>query len=380
MCLEKVRRSFPLCFTDSRLVVVINQFASSRNFRIDSLRGWGCLAILILHGFSGYFHQHASPFWDSFLTELGNNIVSLFFCVSGYLIYQSLDTVAKTSKRPLATFYIRRAFRILPIWWILSTIMYLGGFFEFPIYLSQIFFYFGFFSYIPTYLPITPSWSLFVEENFYLFFPFLHRRIHQTRSVVVLLIGTVIVSVVWRSMAASWGVPTNNYFIGRSLFSKLPFFIFGVFILHMERFLKTTVIKSTFQRKLLLSFLGLVSLYYLASEDYRYCLFAVPLFTYVCMSPNNLFSCTEHISFLKYAGQRCYAIYIFHDPIMQIVKPATKIIDKVVSPTDGPFLWFSIYTVLILTLTLIISALSYRFIERPLIRYSYLITNRFKKI
>lgn len=350
-----------------------------RNSRIDSFRGWGCLAIVILHGFSGYIHNQTSPFWDSFFTELGNNIISLFFCVSGYLVYQSLERLNKTSHRPLATFYIRRAFRILPIWWILVTGMYLGGFFDFPIYLSQMFFYFGFFSYIPAYLPITPSWSLFVEENFYLLFPLFYQRLYRMRNVIALLIVTILTCLAWRSLAGSWGVPKDNFFISRSLFSKLPFFISGVFVLHLERFLKNRKMMAPHLQTIFLSFLGIVSLLSLATDNFRYSLFFVPLLTSICLAPNNLFSWSEHSSFLKYAGQRCYGIYIFHDPVMKIVGPATKFIDRIVDPNHGLFLWFFIYTALILAITFIAAAISFRFIERPLIKYSYEFTNRYKK-
>ena len=162
--------------------------AESRVLTLDGLRGCAVLLILVHHGVA------LSPLLESPVGTLRSYVraslgltfsgVDLFFVLSGFLIGGILlDHL--NSIRSLPTFYVRRALRILPLAWLnIGLILFLhdidvihtvdapapwwvyGGFLtNFHLALNH-----GW-----TFGPLTPHWSLSIEEQFYLVFPFFLR-------------------------------------------------------------------------------------------------------------------------------------------------------------------------------------------------------------
>jgi len=147
---------------------------------IDGLRAIAVLAVVIYHA------QFGST--DAFYLSGGYVGVDIFFVISGFLITSIILRELKTENFRFADFYERRARRILPAlftviscsipfaWWLMlpkAMKEYAGSI------LSSIFFGSNFWfwkqdSYTaePSLLkPFLHTWSLSVEEQFYLFFP-----------------------------------------------------------------------------------------------------------------------------------------------------------------------------------------------------------------
>jgi peptidoglycan/LPS O-acetylase OafA/YrhL len=349
-----------------------------RNLRIDSFRGWGCLLILVLHSSGPYAIGKDLFFSESDVTNLGANIVSLFFCISGYLVYQSLESLSTQQPHYRRIFYIRRFFRIIPLWWALIITMYFLGAFPKTVFLSQFFLYFGFLSYLPAFLPIVPAWSLFVEENFYLLLPWIHRFMSNLSKVLIAFFLSIICCVIWKNGAAFLGVPSDNYFISRNILSKMPFFISGIFLVHLERSLKKTQESFLQQNKFLMSVLGLISFVMIFHHYYIYSFIFVPLLCFICISPGNIFSMTEKSGFLRFAGERCYAIYILHAPIDFLTQKQQLFLKSFLRLEDKDFQWFCVHAIFIMILTLIVSELSYRCIEQPFLKWGYRLSDHWK--
>jgi peptidoglycan/LPS O-acetylase OafA/YrhL len=86
--------------------------SSARAVRLDSLTGLRFFAAMavFLHHATAY---QSSPAWAGFITNAGDNGVSFFFMLSGFVLAWSArdrDTVGR--------FYQRRAARILPLYWL----------------------------------------------------------------------------------------------------------------------------------------------------------------------------------------------------------------------------------------------------------------------
>jgi peptidoglycan/LPS O-acetylase OafA/YrhL len=190
----------------------------SRLPELDGLRGIAIALVLIYHYF--YFapapdHHPAEWFKRAFdsldqVAALGWSGVDLFFVLSGFLIGGILLD-ARGSPNYFKTFYARRVFRILPIYyaWIGAYIVVMavaGHFLEARIarasgweagsaIAAQFFFLQNLYPH--TYLAIgeawfLPTWSLAVEEQFYLIAPAVVRFV--TRSRLYLFLGFVILS------------------------------------------------------------------------------------------------------------------------------------------------------------------------------------------
>ena len=149
---------------------------------IDGLRAIGAIPVAIYHAGITYNSHNIMP--GGFVS------VDIFFVISGYLITLFLlKELFETKTIDFLGFYERRARRILPpLFFVLVVSSILGFFFLSPGYLENlsksifyvIFFVSNYFFEInsleysaPTslYLPMLHTWSLSIEEQFYIFFP-----------------------------------------------------------------------------------------------------------------------------------------------------------------------------------------------------------------
>src|ERR1017187_810091 len=145
--------------------------------------------------------------------------VDVFFVISGYLITATLISDIHNSRFSIAKFYERRIRRILPaLFGMLLVTSLLAGFLFCPtdlkvfgkslicavLSISNIYFWLqsGYFEPESTTRPLLHTWSLGVEEQFYIVFPLvlalLHKRVSkQLRTVVLLTAGvSLLVSII----------------------------------------------------------------------------------------------------------------------------------------------------------------------------------------
>ncbi len=129
------------------------------------LDGWRGIAIIMV--LLGHFNSFGKTH------HLGSFGVTIFFVLSGFL----MSRILFIQKTPLNIFYRRRLARILPVFWLYISIIFIGGwvfFREFDLYefLCTAFFlrtYFPDASIFKSYVPIGHIWSLNVEEHCYIF-------------------------------------------------------------------------------------------------------------------------------------------------------------------------------------------------------------------
>jgi len=150
-----------------------------KNYRpeIDGLRAFAILPVILFHAGFKYFSG-------------GFIGVDIFFVISGYLITGIIFNEIKEKKFSLTSFYERRARRILPnlllvvifssiLSWLLLDIHSLNIFGKSVIgvvtFSSNFYFWLkgGYFSESTELMPLMHTWSLSLEEQFYLFFPVL---------------------------------------------------------------------------------------------------------------------------------------------------------------------------------------------------------------
>lgn len=144
---------------------------------LDGLRALAVLAVIFFH---------ADPAW----LPGGFIGVDVFFVISGYLITTLLLGELSLGQFSLARFYERRARRILPALFIVLTTCLVASFFMMlpgalddfaksliavPLFISNVYFWsaHGYFDATTAIKPLLHTWSLGIEEQYYLAFPLL---------------------------------------------------------------------------------------------------------------------------------------------------------------------------------------------------------------
>lgn len=176
---------------------------------IDGLRAVAVLPVI-------FFHAGFSLFSGGYVG------VDIFFVISGYLITSIIFDEINSGKFSIIQFYERRARRILPaLFFILFVTTALGWLWLLPneyrqysesligvvSFTSNIFFYVtgGYFGGANEFKPLLHTWSLSVEEQFYLIFPLFILLVANTKrrtqySILLLLVVSSLSFAQWQSV------------------------------------------------------------------------------------------------------------------------------------------------------------------------------------
>lgn len=227
---------------------------------LDGVRAFACLAVLFFH--LNFFARETHvwvPIHDfgsaiGAIMLAGQSGVTLFFVLSGFLLFMpyAKSLLFHTPWPSLRTFYLRRAFRIIPAYYVILFILILWQHREYlqPQHLQELGLFMTFFMDMPiTYQKLNgPFWTLAVEAQFYMWLPLIafgislivRRGVLAWRlvSLVLCLVGLVI----WGLASRYWGYellwnPTHTIFnLPRSFINAILPFAYGSSGKYMEDF------------------------------------------------------------------------------------------------------------------------------------------------
>jgi peptidoglycan/LPS O-acetylase OafA/YrhL len=206
--------------SDTRASVVLAKHMPG----LDLLRGIAILAVIFFHGFA--FSAPDFPWHSRFaralfdITGFGWTGVNLFFTLSGFLITGNL---IDSEGRPnyYSRFFSRRALRILPPYFLILILLglthaaSLNYLFVCVIFLAdwpKLLLHGSFVAY-----PVL--WSLAVEEQFYMVWPWLCRRL-RNKGLLALCTGMIVLCPVLRGIGVAWAhgdVFSKPFMIGDNL-------------------------------------------------------------------------------------------------------------------------------------------------------------------
>lgn len=204
----------------------------ARTPSLDVLRTFAILSVLCLHSLE--FLTESSPRLV-YLFSYGWIGVELFFVLSGFLIGDQAFRESAKSQFSVGAFIIKRVFRTFPLYYtVLLVYLLLKPAVGFPFNDNPI----AYFFFIQNFLSpkdFVQSWSLCIEEQFYLLFPlaFSQFNLHNIRSFYWLLPG--IFSTLYRCFLYSKGLPANTlpgiaYNYQFPLFTHLDGLSWGIFL------------------------------------------------------------------------------------------------------------------------------------------------------
>jgi peptidoglycan/LPS O-acetylase OafA/YrhL len=182
---------------------------TERNQSLDLLRGVAILLVILAH--CAQAATSVAPGLSSFAEKYGEHGVQLFFIVSGYTMMLTFGD--KVGSAAIRSFYLRRVFRIVPLFWI-AIVFYLAitkgegfklwapdGIGAGDVALTFLFLHWGS---ITAFNSVVPGgWSIAVEMQFYLLFPLLIWLFRRPNGPILVYASIALVSVVGK-FAADW--------------------------------------------------------------------------------------------------------------------------------------------------------------------------------
>jgi len=349
---------------------------------LDGLRSLAIVSVLLFHYVNNAIEPQQANSVDRILramTSFGWIGVDLFFVLSGFLITRIILDNIRTANF-FKVFYIRRSLRIFPIYFLLLLLYVIISqiitnkeglkMFQYPIpvwyyalyiqnYAMGVQHNFG-----PQFL--TPTWSLAVEEQFYLVFPFL---IYLCRKQfrIPLMLTLVLIAILTRSF-----LHTNFYAYYTWLPSRIDSLTVGALLATIKTtdYFKARVSAIVGSAKMKYALIGMFLVLILLPE-----IFPIPIafkFTIVAFAFGILLFLVLDFGFLNrflsnrllvFIGTISYGIYIYHQMV-------NYLLHWIYFRKDTSFITAEekLVTMVSVIVTIIMAWASYRYFEYPLIK------------
>lgn len=337
---------------------------------LNGLRAIAALSVVIAH----ISQDGIADFGLSLITELpmAGFGVTLFFVISGFLItFLLIKELKKTNTVSIGKFYLRRVFRIWPIYYLFIFICFVVFHLaeeQQPLSNSQMWWYIFFAANIPFIfqngiLILVHYWSIGVEEQFYLFWPGLV-KLSKNKLIItatILLVSFLILKLVF------WYFLGNQSYLYRFI-SVTRFHCMMIGAVGAILYTNKSIIINILQNKIvqfiswvLFLTMGIGLLYIPAVVSHE--LIAVASLSMIVgqiSTKNRIFSLENY--FFDFIGKISYGIYVIHPLIVFLLSKFYKHLDIYI-----PVKYFLVYTSVI-GLTILFAWISYKYYESPFLK------------
>lgn len=220
----------------------------SRNFGLDVVRSMAIILVLISHSHLFYSKNVENLKFLSLFGVLG---VEIFFALSGFLIGKIIlnSLVENLSLNSLKTFYIRRWFRTLPLYFLVIFLVAIVNHQSIP---HRYYVFMQNFS--GTALGfVGVSWSLSIEEWFYLLVPAVlficlkvfGGRIERKKIFFIVTFSIALLSFALRFYTVLKFNPTWDFGVRKQIFLRLDAIMFGVILAGIRKYYNNIYEKIT---------------------------------------------------------------------------------------------------------------------------------------
>ncbi|MCC5612319.1 acyltransferase [Nostoc sp. CHAB 5834] len=336
---------------------------------LNGLRAIAALSVLISHvvmpGIADFGLKH------SFRLPLAEFGVTLFFVISGFLITYLLLLEKDKSPISVRNFYMRRILRIWPL--------YYGYIFAYLVLIvfsrssnselsSNFYWYLFFAANIPFVinegiLLLVHYWSIGVEEQFYIFWPWFV-KISRGKLIVCSLI---LLMVILSSKLLFWyflGKESVSYrFLSATRFHCMIVGAVGSIFYYQDKYLKFfnwKVLQLLSWAFFVLIGFGLIQIPATISHEF-FSIISLILIAEQVSSSNKVISL--ELPVLNFIGKISYGIYVIHPMVILLISPVIK----------GLLLGDVLKNILayssVITITIGLAYLSYEYLEKPFLKY-----------
>ena len=349
---------------------------------LDGLRGVAFLSVFFFHyGVSA----HTNTPWVLFAKQItagGWAGVDLFFVLSGFLI---TGILLDTSDDPhyFRNFYMRRALRIFPVFYGVALILLaLTPFLHLQWRLGHLpfLFYFGNIAMlrdpslgeVPPYVRIVHTWSLAVEEQFYLVWPMVVFYVRDAKRLISVCIAGIAGSLILRLLFLHIAPQAGWEWSYMNLPSHCDGLLCGAIVAILSRQVSLARMLRHVKPVFIASLAGLAAIiYHNGYAGYHNAWFAIAGFPLLAV----FFTCTllwtiqpgtslcrlGQTRILRFFGRYSYGMYIYHNLFFPLVARLLVVLQhRLHSPSLGGVA----YVLIALAATTVTSVLSFELFEK----------------
>lgn len=379
-----------------RPVRSLSSSSSARITQLDGLRGVAIGMVVLYHYFS--FHFTALPGtllgYLVYPTRFGWSGVDLFFVLSGFLIGGILLD-AKESKNYFQVFYLRRFFRIVPIYYLIL-LLFFSSMAWFAAHPSAIwpwrpqenlprYTYFLFlqniwatrYNFLGS-APLAVFWSLSVEEQFYLTLPFLVRFLSRERlrflAVEIILLAPVLRLALFSFFPSH---PQSWFLLMPCRADSLFFGVLGAILLRDPAW-RTRVERN---RTLLRAWIGLLAIgvpfvtqtqwaargLMMVSVMFTWlAAFYLSLLIYGLTFTESHLSRVLNLAWLRRLGVIAYGVYLLHEGVLDLTLRAASLAPKTIASLP-----YGMFALSATVTTLLLAEVSWENLEKSFVSFSH---------
>jgi peptidoglycan/LPS O-acetylase OafA/YrhL len=312
---------------------------------LNGLRAIAASLVLFIHayeiaGMCG--DKFSSAFYNRHL-YIGSDMVNLFFVISGFIItYILFIERIELDKVSLKNFYVKRILRIWPLYFGIMLIVdfllkYTGVYSNFSAFNKA-----GLillFTFSVTLMPFFPTaglsvlphyWSLSVEEQFYIVWPFVFKKIkpHRVLFVSILIISCMVVIRNILAYLSSHGYShiwlLLNEVLSSSKFSSIAIGIIGAYMVISRNLILDFAFNKWAQILAWSIFVYSIFLPFYIPYIHYEVMAVIYLILILNVSSNPAALISMESRFLDKTGTISYGIYMYHWPLIPLVIFAAK--------------------------------------------------------
>ncbi|HEY1984423.1 MAG TPA: acyltransferase [Terracidiphilus sp.] len=345
---------------------------------LDGIRGLAVLMVVMQH--YGDLSRSDSQILRilNIIKETGWAGVDIFFALSGFLITGILWQKRNEHNR-FKNFYIRRGLRLFPLYYAVWAFLAIYIFATHRPWRAD---YSAFLLYVGNFASRSPIgdfgvghfWSLAVEEQYYIIWPFVLWRLTNKRTAMYVLIFAAFFSIILKPALIVMHLGEWGYYL---LPSHMEGLAWGSFLalaavtpgLHPYLARAGRLMPVVFFAILGLEFYfhGLPNTYPLADA------FAIPLFSlgavlliWNSLLPGSLCGKLMNLRFLRFYGKYSYGLYVYH---LLLARPLRRMIYVPLSThIHSSLLAGTFYMAICLALLTLLAVVSFRYFESPFLK------------
>lgn len=307
--------------------------------------------------------------FGAFLAGIG---VAMFFTLSGFLITFLLLSEKSSGSISLKNFYMRRILRIWPLYFFYLLICLVVIYFiDFESVSYNLWYYILIAANIPfifggTIPLLSHYWSLAVEEQFYLIWPILSKLISMNKMLLYLLVSfgvLMFAKVIFKFIDVKFGISEPFYFLYVNRYDCMIIGAIAAVIYYQKKSILLGYLTSKLSQTIALLIICFFCLNGTMGDiiSHEVASVATVIIILSQIESSQLIISLEN-PLLNFLGKISFGIYVYHLLLIHLLSKVIHFTDL----TNGLSYLF-VYAIVIST-TILISYLSYKFLESPFLK------------